>query len=87
MPAWKFRASDVYLNVDQVLDEAGVTQSVAERHLNLSSSWSNYAQALIFSNEIEPGLHSFLRSLEHAYLGGNSVEFLNNSFQYSQLWL
>jgi tetratricopeptide (TPR) repeat protein len=71
------RASvNIYNAVDHLLDGAKGDQSYGERHMNLSSSWNNYAQACLGSGETAKALQGFGKALEHAYLAGKVDSFL-----------
>ncbi len=71
------RASvNIYNAVDTLLGGAQDDRSYAERHMNLSSSWNNYAQACLLSGETATAFQAFLKALEHAYLAGKVDSFL-----------
>ena len=61
---------NIYNAVDARLAGDRGTGSVRERHMNLSSAWNNYAQTQQLLGKRDAALAAFVRSLEHAYLGG-----------------
>ena len=79
-PSTMLRAAvNIFETMNKELDDVGedARRSESERHMNLSSSWSNYGQALLMAGRpMGEVLPAFFQSMRHAYLGGLAHSFL-----------